>query len=171
MATFVRTSLLVAALNDLNILGCNVQNAFPSANDLEKHHLIAGDEFGHKGGKVFMAVRALCGLKSASAAFRSFMAKKLDEMNFVSSTADPDAWLRPAIKSDGFECCECVSCHVDDILAISINPRLASEGLKGGTVKFENDEIETPEMHLGAKLQKKLINGISCWAITSEEHV
>ena len=47
---------------------------------------------------------------------------------------------------------------MDDILAVSTDPRLVSEGLKGGTVKFENDEIETPEMHLGAKLQKKSIN-------------
>ena len=43
-----RTLLLVAALNDLDILGCNVQNAFLSADDLEKHHLVARDEFGHK---------------------------------------------------------------------------------------------------------------------------
>ena len=40
-----------------------------------------------------MVVGAVQGLKSASAAFRSFMAKKQDEMNFVSSTADPDVWL------------------------------------------------------------------------------
>ena len=52
---------------------------------------------------------------------------------------------------------------------MSIDPRLVLEGSKGGTVKFENDKIETPEMHLGAKLQKKSINGISCWAITSKE--
>ena len=116
-------------------------------------------------------VGALCGLKSTSAAFRSFMAKKLDEMNFVSSTADPDAWLPPAIESDGSECCECVLCHVDDVLAISADPRLVLEGSKGGTVKFENDKIETPKMHLGAKLQKKSTDGLPCWAITSEEHI
>ena len=46
-----------------------------------------------------------------------------------------------------------------------------SEGLKGGTVKFKNDEIETPEMHLGAELQKKSINRISCWAVASEDHM
>ena len=116
-------------------------------------------------------VGALCGLKSTSAAFRSFMAKKLDEMNFVSSTADPDAWLPPAIESDGSECCECVLCHVDDVPAIGLDPCSALEGLKGGTVKFENDKIETPKMCLGAKLQKKSMNGIPCWAITSEQHV
>ena len=36
-------------------------------------------------------------------------------------------------------------------------------------VRFENDKIKTPEMHLGAKLQKKSMDGIGCWAITSEE--
>ena len=165
----VRMSLLVAALNDSDILGCDVQNAFPSADNLEKHCLIAGDEFCHKKGKIFTVARAPCGLKSASAAFQSSMAKKLDEVNFVSSTADPDVWLRPAIKSDGSEHCEHVLCCVDDILATSTDPGLASEGSKGGTVKFENGEIETPERCLGAELQKKSINGIPCWAITSEE--
>ena len=85
-----RISLLIAASNDLDALRCDVQNAFPSANDLERHCSIAGNEFGHEKGKIFTVVRALCGLKSASAAFGSFMAKKSDEMNFVSSTADPD---------------------------------------------------------------------------------
>ena len=88
-------------------------------------------------------------------------------MNFVPSMADQDVWLRPAIKPDGVECHEHVLHCVDDILAISTDPGLALEGSKGGTVKFKNDEIETPEMHPGAKLQKKSIDGISCWAITS----
>ena len=77
----------------MDILGCNVQNAFLSADNLEKHCLIAGDEFGHEKGEIFIVVRALHGLESASAASRSFMAKKLDEMNFASSTANPNVWL------------------------------------------------------------------------------
>ena len=40
-----RTLLLVAALDDLDILRCDAQNAFLPADDLEKHFLIAGDEF------------------------------------------------------------------------------------------------------------------------------
>ena len=62
-------------------------------------------------------------------------------------------------------------CCVDDVLAVSLDPRSVLEGLKGGTVEFENDKIETPEMHLGAKSQKKSMNGIPCWAITSEQHI
>merc|ERR1711884_907334 len=51
-----RILLLIAALNDLDILGFDVQNAFLSADDLEKHCLIAGDEFGNKKGKIFIVV-------------------------------------------------------------------------------------------------------------------
>ena len=99
------------------------------------------------------------------------MAEKLDEMNFVSSTADPDVWLQPAIKPDSSELHESVLCCVDDVLAIGTDPRLAPEGSKGGTVKFKNDKIEIPEICLKAKLQKKSIDGISCWAIVSKECV
>ena len=37
-----------------------------------------GHEFGPEQGKAFIVVSALYGLKSASAGFRAFMAKKLD---------------------------------------------------------------------------------------------
>ena len=33
------------------------------------------------------------------------MVKKLDEIEYQSSTADPDVWMRPAVKSDGEEYC------------------------------------------------------------------
>ena len=72
------------------------------------------------------------------------MAKKLDELHFVFSTADPDIWLQPAVKPDGSKHCECVLCCVDDILAIVTDPGSVPEGLKGGTVWFENDKIEVP---------------------------
>ena len=74
--------------------------------------------------------------------FRSFMAKKLDELNFVSSAACPDVWLRPAVKPDGSECCKHVSCHVDDILATGADPKGVSKGPKGGTVRSKNDKMK-----------------------------
>ena len=42
----VRILLLAAALNGLEVKGADVQNAFLSANNLEKHWLRAGPEFG-----------------------------------------------------------------------------------------------------------------------------
>ena len=59
----VRILLLAAALNGLEVKGADVQNAFLSANNLEKHWLMAGPEFGPEQGNVFIVVRALYGLK------------------------------------------------------------------------------------------------------------
>ena len=61
--------LLLASLYGLEIMGSNIQNPFPSAPNLEKHWIKAGSEFGAEKGKIFLVIRALYGLKSASAAF------------------------------------------------------------------------------------------------------
>ena len=99
----VRILLLAADLNGLEVKGADVQNAFLSVNNLEKHWLRAGPVFGPEQGKVFIVVRNLYGLKSASAVFRVFMARKLDEIGFQSIPADPGVWLRPAVKFNGEE--------------------------------------------------------------------
>ena len=90
-------------MNGLEVMGSDVQNAFLTALCKEKIWLIAGPEFGNEQGKKFLVVRDLYGLKSASAAFRAYMADKLDEMGLKSSVADPDIWMRTAVKMDGEE--------------------------------------------------------------------
>ena len=91
---------MVAALNDLEIMGEDIQNAFLSAPNLENHWIKAGSKFDAEQGKTFLVVRALYGLKSASAAFRYFMAKELDKISFKSCVADPDVWMRPEVRYD-----------------------------------------------------------------------
>ena len=118
----VRILLLAAALNVLEVKGADARNAFLSANNLEKHWLRAGPEFGPEQGKVFIVVRDLYGLKSASAAFRAFLALKLDEIGFQSSSADPDVWMGPAVKFNGEDYYEWVLMYVNDIPAISMDP-------------------------------------------------
>ena len=68
--------LLAAALNELDVIGADMQNAFLSEYNIEEHCIRAGPELGAEQGEVFIVVRVLYGMKSASAAFRSFMAKK-----------------------------------------------------------------------------------------------
>ena len=166
----VRILLLIAALNELEVLGADVQNAFLTAPNKEKCWMIAGPEFGTEEGKTFLVVKALYGLKSASFSFRSYMAEKLSDMGFQSSMADPDVWLRAATKGDGERYYEYVLMYVDDILAISCSARPILEEVQR-TFKLKNDKIEAPDYYLGAKLQSKSINGKMCWTITSQEYV
>ena len=65
----VRIALTIAALNGLDILACDIQNAYLNADCREKIYTIAGDEFGSDAGKVMIVKKALYGLKSSGAAF------------------------------------------------------------------------------------------------------
>ena len=166
----VRLCLLLAALNGLDILSGDIQNAYLTAPNREKIWCRAGSEFGDDKGKVLIVVRALYGLKSAGAAFRAFLAKKLDEMQFKPTISDPDVWFRPAIKADGEEYYEYILVYVDDLLAISIDPMKIMTEITTA-FKFKNDKIEIPDTYLGAKIQIKNINDHDCWTMTSSEYI
>jgi hypothetical protein len=45
-----------------------------------------------------LVVRVLYGLKSSGAAFRALLAETLYDLNYRPTKADPDVWLRPAVK-------------------------------------------------------------------------
>ena len=117
-----------------------------------------------------VVVRALYGLKSSGAAFRSFLAETLHDLNYIPSYADPDVWMRPAIKPDGFQYWEYVMCYVDDILCISHNPLTTMEGIQHD-FKLKDDKVEEPTYYLGATISKIMnSNGVDCWAIDSDKY-
>ena len=66
----VRIALLIAALIDLDIIACNIGNAYLNAPCREKIWFVAGPEFRSKQGQVVKVVRALYGLKSSGASWR-----------------------------------------------------------------------------------------------------
>ena len=63
----VRIAFLIAALNDLEVMSCDIGNAYLNAPCREKIWCVAGTEFGSDKGKVLHVVRALYGLKSSGA--------------------------------------------------------------------------------------------------------
>ena len=126
----VRIMLLVAALNELDVQGADIQNAYLTTPNKEKHWMRTGPEFGKMEGKTFVVAKALYGLKSAGASFRSYLSKKVHAMGFVSYIADPDVWRRPATKSDGSQYYKYIMTYVDDIIAISMDAKGILEELK-----------------------------------------
>jgi hypothetical protein len=166
----VRICLTLAALNGIDVLCGDIQNAYLTAPNRERCWCQGGPEFGSDEGKPFIVVRALYGLKSAGASFRSFLADKLDSMGFHSTTADPDVWIRAAVKSDGEEYYEYMLCYVDDLLAMSHKASEVMDEVKS-LFKFKNDSVAPPETYLGAKLQNKQINGTKCWTMSSVDYI
>ena len=150
-------------------MGSDIQNEFLSALNLEKHWIRAGTKSGAEQGTLFIVVRTLYGLKSASADFQSFMAKKLDEINFKWCVAYPYFWLKPAVRPNGTEYYEYILMYVDNILEISVDTTKILKSLKENTVQYKNNKIVFPDIYLGSKLQEKSINNVECWTVGSVE--
>ena len=99
----VRIALAIAALNNLDVLACDIQNAYLTAQCREKIWTRTGPEFGSESGCIMIVVRALYGLKSSGAAFRALLAETLYDLDYLPTKADPDVWIRLAVKANGFE--------------------------------------------------------------------
>ena len=112
----VRIALTIAALNELSVMACDIQNAYLTAECREKIWTRAGPEFGSKSGSIMIVKKALYGLKGSGAAFRAHLAEKLHDIGFIPTRADPDVWRRPAVKPDGFKYYEYILCYVDNLL-------------------------------------------------------
>ena len=89
----VRIALTIAVLSDLEVMACNIQNAYLTAKCREKIWTPAGPEFGSESGEIMIVVRAFYGLKSSGAAFRSLLAETLYNLGYTPSKADPDVWM------------------------------------------------------------------------------
>ena len=166
----VRIILLVAALNGLNIMACDIQNAYLRADCNEKIWTIAGPEFRSEKGMPMIIRKALYGLKSSGAVFRAHLAETLYDISYRSSKVDPDVWLRPAVKPNGQTYYEYILCYVDDILSVSLN---ATSILKSIQVNFKlkDDKIEPPSDYLSAVLGQMDIDGKTGWYLSSEKYV
>jgi hypothetical protein len=157
----VQIELTIAALNNLQVLACDIQNSYLTADCREWIWTCAGPEFGSEAGTIFLVKKALYGLKSAGAAFRALLAETLHDIGYAPTRADPDVRLRPVVKGDGFEYYDLVLCYVDDILSISADPADALKGLQT-TFKLKDDRIEVPDIYLGAALGRMQVDGKWC---------
>jgi hypothetical protein len=101
---FVRISLMVAALNDLEVMGADISNAYLTAPTTEKVWTVLGAEWGADAGHCVIIVRALYGLKSSGAAYRNHLTSYLkEELHFHSCLTNPEVWLRLARRENDEE--------------------------------------------------------------------
>ena len=148
----MRIAFLYAGLNDLDILSCDIANAYLNAECTEKLWYEAGAEFGSDKGKVMILGKAVCGLKSAANAWRQTLLEVIQGMGYVPNKGDQDLYTRKAKNSKGEWYYEWLLVYVDDLLCISENPRRTIDGLsKAYDLK---DSVRRPERYLGANAHK-----------------
>ena len=169
----IRIALTYSALNYLLVCACDIQNAYLQASSSEKCYVVCGPEFGLENvGKHAIIVRALYGGKSAGADYWRHVCSSMEEMGFSSCKAGPDVWIRPALKSNGVECYQCVFLYTDDILAIVETPETLMREELGKRFTLKEKSIGAPEQYLGNKvLLVTLENCVKCWSFSSSQHV
>jgi hypothetical protein len=84
----VRIGFMLAELNGLDVMACDLENAYLNAPCVEKIWFEGGLECGSDKGKVCVVVGALAG-----ASWRVTLAQALRDIGFVSTIADPDVWI------------------------------------------------------------------------------
>jgi hypothetical protein len=169
----IRIAFTYAALNDLDIFAADIRNAYLQAPSSQKNYIICGPEFGLENvGKVALIHRALYGGKSAGRDFRNHLRSCMHFLNFKPCPADPDVWMRPAIKSDGTTCYEYVLLYTDDALVISENAEAILRNEIGRYFELKEESIGPPKFYLGGRVRKvQLENGVEAWGFSSSQYV
>ena len=167
----VRIALTLAALNDLEVKVGDVMNAYITAPCSEKIWTKLGPEFGADEGKRAVVVRALYGLKSSGAAFRKHLGECMQSLEYKSCLADPDLWMKAAVRPDGTEYYSYILNYVDDIMVIHHDAMPVLEEINKFML-LKPDSVGDPDIYLGAKVKRaQLENDIWCWTISPSKYV
>ena len=148
-----RIALTISALNGLDLLACDIHNAYLTAKCREKIWTIAGPEFGSEEGSLIFVKMALYDLKSSGAAFRAKLDGVLHDLSYVPSKGDPDVWIRPLIRPNGSEYYDMALSYVDDVLVIVAEPMKTMDGIRA-VFKLKGDKAKKPDMYLEASLSE-----------------
>jgi Reverse transcriptase (RNA-dependent DNA polymerase) len=173
----VRLAFALASLNNLSVLAADVQNAYLNAPTKEKCYTIAGPEFGPDNeGRPVLIVRALYGLRSSGARWRDHLASTIRTLGFGPCLADPDVWLRRAIKPGGNEYYEYLLVYVDDILVVSHDPKAVMD-LLAQHYTLKAGSVRTPKEYLGSDISSFDVPkagttpATTCWSMSAETYI
>jgi hypothetical protein len=118
------------------------------------------------------SLRALYGGKSAGRDFRNHLRSWMHHSGFKSCPADPDVWMRSAIKSDGTEVYEYVLLYTDDALSIGVEAESILRKEIRKHFELKEKSIGPPRLHLAGPLSLvELNNGVKAWAFSSSRYV
>ena len=109
----LRLVIFLAKLNNLEVWGADIGNAYLEAKTKEKLYIVAGPEFEELEGHILVIYKALYGLKSSGLRWSQKIHDIMLDMGFSPSKADPCVWLRKAKCATKYEY---VAIYVDDLL-------------------------------------------------------
>ena len=146
----LRMVVFLSQLNDFEIWGADVGNAYLEAYTDQKLCIIAGPEFKEFQGHLLIMIKALHGTRSGGARWHDRLFDILQELRFKPSKADPDVWMRP---EPGGTCYEYIAVYVDDLAIAAKDPQaFCNELEKRYNLKLKG--VGPLEYHLGCTYKK-----------------
>jgi len=166
----VRIALTIASLNSLNVSACDIGNAYLNAACREKLWTVAGTEFGSEQGSIMIIARALYGLKSSGAAWRSTLAQTMEQLGYSPTQADPDVWIKRATKNDGMLYYKMMLIYVDDVLYLAEDP---SEDMAELSKLYRlKDGTGEPNRYLGGNIERiQTSDGSVAWSLSCHDYL
>ena len=146
----LRMVVFLSQLNDFEIWGADVGNAYLEAYTDQNLCIIAGPEFKELQGHLLIMTKALHGTRSGGARWHDRLFDILQELKFKPSQADPDVWMRP---EPGGTCYEYIAVYVDDLAIAAKDPQAFRNELKK-RYNLKLKGVGPLEYHLGCTYKK-----------------
>ena len=86
----VQIALIIAVLNDLDVLACDIHNVYITVDCRYQVWVVAGTKLLSEAGNNMLVRKALYILKSSGAAFRAFLSENMDAKGYWPIYANPD---------------------------------------------------------------------------------
>ena len=146
----LRMVVFLSQLNDFEIWGADVGNAYLEAYTDQKLCIIAGPEFKELQGHLLIMIKALHGTHSGGARWHDRLFDILQELKFKPSKADPDVWMRPEPGGTSYEY---IALYVDDLAIAAKDPQAFCHELKK-RYNLKLKGVGPLEYHLGCTYKK-----------------
>ena len=136
----IRLVIFLGKLNNLDIWGAGIGNAYLEAFTDEKLYIFAGPEFQELEVYILIFLKALYGIQSSGKRWAEVIHGILKDMKFNPSKADPCFWFR---KAPNLRCYEKIAVHVDNLGTAAESPSAIIDILKTKyNLKVKEMEIE-----------------------------
>ena len=146
----LRMVVFLSQLNDFEIWGADVGNAYLEAYTDQNLCIIVGPEFKELQVHLLIMIKTLHGTRSGGARCHDRLSDILQELKFKPSKADPDVWMRP---EPGGTCYEYIAVYVDDMAIAAKDPQtFCNELKKKYNLKLKG--VGPLEYHLGCTYKK-----------------
>ena len=123
----LRLVIFLGELNNLELWGADIGNAYLEAYTQEKLFIIGGAKFQEHDGFILIFNKALYGLKSSGKRWAEIFYDIIKGMGFTPSKADPCVLMR---ENKALKCYEYLAIYVDDLCIAAQNPGQIIQTLK-----------------------------------------